>query len=315
LHPLTRSADLLLGIGLPGRDAYEFPESPKRFPDGGQVRVEIPSVEGPAAMGAVLRAASEVGLRVHRVSQGSGIWMLDDSEIEAMVALGAESDIEVSLFVGPRAGWDIGRQTVSASGASIGASLRGADQLAYGTDEVLRACDLGIRSVLVADVGQLMVLGRFKREGVLPADLQLKVSALLPVCNPATAVVMAELGATSLNLPVDLPVPAIAAIRAAVDVPLDVYVEAADEFGGGMRHYDIPDLVRTASPVYLKFTLRNAPNTYPSGRHLETLVQSLGAERVRRAKLGMDLLRRYATDVVVSSTSVATPVGVGQIMV
>jgi hypothetical protein len=114
---------------------------------------------------------------------------------------------------------------------------------------------------------------------------------------------MAELGATSLNLPVDLPVPAIAAIRAAVDIPLDVYVESADDFGGSVRHYDIPDLARTASPIYLKFTVRNAPNTYPSGRHLDSLVRSLAAERVRRARLGLDLLRRYAPDTIVSETS------------
>jgi hypothetical protein len=300
---LTRSGPLLRELALPAHDAYDLPSSPKRFLDGGHVRVEIPSVEGPAAMVTVINEAAVQGLRVHRVSQGSGIWMLADGEIETMVALGAEADIEVSLFVGPRASWDTGRQTASSAGASIGASLRGADQLAYGTDEVIRACDLGLRSVLVADLGHLMVLGRLKRTGALPADLQLKVSALMPVANPATAVVMEQLGATSLNLPVDLPVPAIAAIRAAVDIPVDVYIEAADDFGGSVRQYDIPALARVACPIYLKFTVRNAPNTYPSGRHLEGMVQLLSAERVRRAKLGMDVLARYAPEILVSETS------------
>ncbi|MDO8213166.1 U32 family peptidase [Conexibacter sp. CPCC 206217] len=304
---MTKSELLLAGLGLPGRDVGDLAPSGKRFPDAAQVRVEIPSVEGPAAMASVIAAAAESGTPIHRVSQGSGIWMLDDAEIQEMLSIGAASGVEVCLFVGPRAGWDIGRQTLSSSGAAIGASLRGADQLAYGMEDVIRACELGLRSVLVADLGQLMVLGRLKREGGLPADLQLKVSVSLAIGNPATARVMEDLGATSLNLPVDLPVAAIATIRQAVDVPLDIYIEAPDDFGGGMRYHDIPDLARTASPLYLKFAVRNAAHTYPSGGHLDSLVRSLSIERVRRAALGIALLRRQAPDVIVSGDASSVP--------
>jgi hypothetical protein len=297
---MYRSAEHLASLGLPGGDAHGLPPTPKRFPDGAQYRVEIPSVEGPAAMRVVLDEAERRGVPIHRVSQGSGIWMLTDEEIGEMVGLGARHGVEVVLFVGPRASWDVGRQVTASSGGVLGASLRGADGLAAGTDDVLHACELGVRGVLVADLGQLMVLGRLKASGVLPADLQLKVSVSLPVANPATARVLEELGATSLNLPVDLPVAAIAAIRAAVDVPLDVYVEAADDFGGGMRHYEVAQLVSCGAPIYLKYTVRNAPNTYPSGAHLQAMVEALSAERVRRAALGLGLLRRYFPDAVVS---------------
>jgi hypothetical protein len=290
---MYRSAEHLEALGLPGGDLHALPATDKRFPDGSAFRVEIPSVEGPAAMRVVLAEAARLDVPIHRVSQGSGVWMLDDDEIREMVSLGAEHDVEVILFVGPRAAWDTGRQVTASSGAVVGASLRGADALAAGTDDVLRACELGLRGVLVADVGQLMVLGRLKAAGVLPEDLQLKVSVSLPVGNPATARLMEDLGATSLNLPVDLSVASIAAIRRAVDVPLDVYVEAADDFGGGMRHYEAPYLVRCGAPIYLKYTVRNAPNTYPSGAHLQGLVETLSAERVRRAALGLALLRRY----------------------
>ena len=37
-------------LGLPAGDAFDLPTSGKRFEDGGQYRVEIPSVEGPAAL-------------------------------------------------------------------------------------------------------------------------------------------------------------------------------------------------------------------------------------------------------------------------
>ena len=58
--------------------------------------------------------------------------------------------------------------------------------------------------------------------------------------------------------------------------------------------------MRVAAPVYLKFGLRNAPNIYPSGTHLESTAVSLTRERLRRAKLGLDLLHRLDPDTVMS---------------
>src|SRR4029453_916256 len=71
----------LAGLGLPDRDLGELPTSPKRFADGAQFRVEIPSVEGPGPFRAVVEAAGERDLRVHRISQGSGMLLLTDHEI------------------------------------------------------------------------------------------------------------------------------------------------------------------------------------------------------------------------------------------
>jgi Peptidase family U32 len=283
----------LAGLGLPDRDLGELPTSPKRFADGAQFRVEIPSVEGPGPFRAVVEAAGERDLRVHRISQGSGMLLLTDDEIREMVALGRDRGIEVCLFVGPRAAWDVGVQVTAPSGRVVAGSLRGADQLAYGVEDVLRGCRLGVRSILVADTGQLWVLGRMKRAGDLPADLEIKVSISLPVTNPATARLLEELGATTLNLPVDLSLAQIAAIRRAVELPLDVYVEGADDFGGPVRYYEIPELVRAAAPVHLKFTVRNAPGLYPSGEHLAGLAVASARERVRRAAIGIALLRRH----------------------
>jgi hypothetical protein len=301
---MKSTATILNNLNLPARDAYHLPASRKRFADGGQYRVEIPSCEGPRAMEVVIAAGRESGVTIHRVSQGSGAMMQTDDEVRQMVALGQEHGIEVCLFVGPRANWDVGVQAVTASGRVVGASLRGADQLGYGIDDVRRAADLGIRSVLVADLGQLLVLGRMKAAGDLPADFVLKISVTLAAGNPATARVLEDLGATSINLPVDLSLPQIAAIRQAVDAAIDFYVEAPDDLGGTVRHYEISELVRVAAPVYLKFGLRNAPGIYPSGLHLEATVLALSRERVRRAVIGLGLLRRYAPDAVASPLAV-----------
>jgi hypothetical protein len=286
----------LAGLGLPDRDLGELPTSGKRFADGGQYRVEIPSVEGPEPFRAVVDAAKDHELRVHRISQGSGMMLLTDGDIRDMVALGREHGIEVCLFVGPRAAWDIGVQATAPAGRVAAGSLRGADQLAYGVEDVLRGCRLGARSILVADTGQLWVLGRMKRAGDLPGDLEIKVSISLPVTNPATARLLEELGATTLNLPVDLSLAQIAAIRRAVDLPLDVYVEGADDFGGVVRYYEVPELVRVAAPIHLKFTVRNASGIYPSGEHLAGLAVASARERVRRAAIGMAMLRRHYPD-------------------
>jgi hypothetical protein len=288
---MPNARSILAGCRLPERDAHDLPDSVKRFADGGQYRVEIPSVEGPRAMEAVVAAATEHRVGIHRISQGSGIMLLTDDEIAAMLALGRAHAIEVCLFVGPRATWDTGVQAASLNGRVLACSLRGAA--------------LGLRSVLVGDVGHLMVLGRMKAKGDLPSDFILKTSVTLPAANPATARVMEDLGATSINLPVDLSLAQIAAVRQAIDAAIDFYVESPDDFGGAVRHYEIPELVRVAAPIYLKFGLRNSPGLYPSGQHLEGTVLALSRERVRRAALGLGILARYAPGAVPSPLAVS----------
>jgi len=298
---MTKSRSVLSRYKLPSRDSYDLPTSSKRFVDGGQYRIEIPSTEGPRAMDAVMQAAAQHQVRVHRISQGSGIMLQTDDEIREMVALGRTNNVEVCLFVGPRASWDVGVQAASSAGRVLGASLRGADQLAFGIEDVLYGLALGIKSILVGDIGHLAVLGRMKKDGDLPPDFVLKTSVTLAAANPAAGRVFEDLGATSLNLPVDLTLPQIAAIRQAVDIPIDFYVESPDDFGGAVRHYEIPELVRVAAPIYLKFGLRNHGPLYPAGQHLENTVLALCRERVRRAALGLNILRRYAPDAVASA--------------
>lgn len=305
---MSSSRQLLAGLGLPAADAHDLPDSPKRFADGGQWRLEIPSTEGPESLRAVIDAAAGHGLRVHRVSQGSGIMLQTDAEIVELVELGRAHDIEVSLFVGPRASWDVGAQATTSSGGLVGMSLRGADQLGYALDDVVRGCELGLRSVLVSDLGQLAVLGRLRDAGDLPADLVLKVSVSLPAANPASARLLEDLGATTINLPVDLTLAQLGAIRAAVDVPLDLYIETTDDFGGLLRYHEIPEIVRVAAPVYLKFAVRNSPGLYPSGEHLREVALATARERVRRAAIGLALLERNAPGAVMStSTSYPAP--------
>ena len=288
-----KAHELLAGLGLPETDLYGLPDSGKRFPDGARYRVEIPSVEGPRVLEAVLDEAERREVGLHRVSQGSGVMLLTDAEILEMCAMAREAGLELSLFVGPRASWETGAASVSSAGKVLGAQHRGQDQLAYALEDVLRGVSLGLRGVLVADAGLLWVLRDLKEKGELPEDLVVKVSVQLSAANAAAVKAMEGLGAGTYNTPTDLSLAQLAAIRAVTDLPLDVYVEAPDDFGGFVRHYEIPDLVRVASPVFVKFGLRNAPNIYPSGTHLEATAVALGRERVRRAEIGLSMLDRY----------------------
>ena len=97
---MARSATrrFLASIGLPDHDLSELPDSPKRFPDGAHYRVEIPSTEGPRAFEAVLEEAERRAVPVVRVSQGSGVFMHTDEELDDMARLGATAGVEVSLY-------------------------------------------------------------------------------------------------------------------------------------------------------------------------------------------------------------------------
>jgi hypothetical protein len=295
----------LESLGLPAGDAHDLPDSEKRFPDGAHYRVEIPSVEGPAALQAVIEEAERQKVTIQRVSQGSGIMLLTDEEIREMGRLGREAQMEVSLFVGPRAAWDTGAQITASAGKNLGARLRGMEQVVFAVEDIRRACALGIRSVLLADEGLLWLVNEMKKAGELPANLVVKVSVLMGAANPISVRWMEQLGAGTYNIPTDLSLPQISAMRQAAGLPFDIYVEAPDDFGGFVRYYETPEMVRVGAPVYVKLGLRNSPNIYPSGVHLQATAVALARERVHRAAIAVEILQRYYPEAIASAVGAA----------
>ena len=304
----------LSSIGLPPGDPSPPPDSTVRFPDGAAFRIEIPSTEGPRCFEAVLEEAARLDVPVCRVSQGSGTLMLTDAELDEMASIGARTGVEVSLFAQPIAAWTPSAAARTEGGAGVGSAIRGTDGLVHALEDVRRAAAHGIRSVLLTDVGLLAAFSEARRAGLLPRDMQAKISVTYPIANPSTARVLVGLGADTLNLVTDLTVAQIAAVRAAVDAPIDLYVEAPDDQGGFVRYPELPELIRVAAPIYVKLGLRNAPNIYPSGGHLEATAIALGRERVRRARLAIELLERAGVPIETSvpgAAGLAVPVPVG----
>lgn len=291
---MHQTREFLRSQGLPADDSPAT--STKRFPDGAQYRVEIPSTEGPEVLDAVLAEADARQVLVHRISQGSGGMLLTDDELRAMATTAAARSVELSLFARPVAGWDTSPMATASAGGPVAAQARGTEQLVHVLEDIRRTADAGIRSVLITDLGVLKVASAMRAAGDLPTDMQFKISVQMGLANPASVRIAEDLGADTYNVPTDLSIGQLAAIRAATDLPLDIYVEAPDDMGGFVRHFEIAEIVRVAAPVYVKFGLRNAPNIYPSGTHLTPTAVALGRERVRRAQIGLDMLRRYAPD-------------------
>lgn len=293
---MKETREFLESLGYPSSDPGELPTSTKTFPDGAQYRIELPSVEGPEALKATLAEIDRLGLTIHRISQGSGIMLQTDEEIKEMCELTAERGIELSLFVGPRGTWDISAGPLTAGGKSQALRHEGANQLVYAMEDLKRGAALGLRGALVADEGLLLLTKEMKKQGQLPEDFVVKVSVQMGSANPVSVKLMQDIGADTYNVPTGLTLSKLAAIRQAIDIPIDMYVEVPDNFGGFLRYYEIPEIIRVLAPVYIKFGLRNHPDVYPSGKQWESTNISLTQERVRRASLGIQMIERYCPD-------------------
>ena len=292
-------ADVLAASGVTAEPAA--PASQARFPDGAHYRIEIPSCEGPEVLRAVVAEATARSVTVNRVSQGSGAMLHTEAELAEMARIAADHGIEVSLFVGPREEWDIGRAAASADGGGLTGQLRGTRQLRYAVDDILRAAGQGIRGFLIADPGLLELVSGLQRAGQLPEAIVWKVSAVVAPSNPLAFRVMERLGASTINVPSDLTLGQIAEMRSVSTLPIDLYVETPDAMGGVVRGHEAADLITVAAPMYVKFGLRNSRPLYPSGLHLTGDAVAIAREKVRRAQIAMEWIARSELELIQSA--------------
>lgn len=249
---MKETRDFLKKLGLPGGDAYDLPTSPKRFTDGAQYRFEVPGIQGPKVMKALLETLDDYGIWIHRVTQTRGIMMLTDEEISSMVSLAEKWQVELILAIGPRATYDTSASVHTPEGQRMGYRLRGQEQIVRAIEDVKRAARLGCRSFLVYDEGCLWILNKFREAGQIPKDCKFKVSAHTGHGNPCSAKLLEEIGANTINPVRDIQLQMLAAIRQAIDAPIDIHTENPASSGGFIRHYEVPEMIRVAAPVYLK---------------------------------------------------------------
>jgi hypothetical protein len=293
-------------------DIHSHKDTLKRFPDGAQYRIEIPSTEGLESMKSVVEEAKKYNVTVHRVSQGSGIHMMPKWEMLEMLRIGRDEGMEVCLFVTPRNAWDISAVARTDAGRNAVSGHRGMDQLIFALEDVMRGCDYGLRSILTNDWGLLWAIDEMKKQNKLPSNLVQKISVQMGPSNALTASLLERTGAGTINPPTDLTVPQLASIREATDIPLDIYVESPDNFGGFLRHYEVPQMIKSCSPVYVKLGLKKHNDIYPSGGHLESYVCSLSRERIRRARIVLDLMDEDAPELIMSESG-ASDLGIPEL--
>jgi len=281
-------------IGLPGRDLYSLPTSPKRFPDGCHWRVEISGVERPSTLKALIEEAKQRDVPIHRlIAVVMGSTLLARDELKEFASLAADAEMEVILTPGPRAAWDVGRQIVTPEGALSGMRFRGADQLGYVIADIKRSIELGFRGFLVIDEGLLWALNELRKLGEIPKDVKFKVSVFAGHANPAGAKVLESLGADTFNPVADLGLPQLAAIRAAVNIPIDIHVYLLDSFGGFNRFYECPEFTRITAPCYFK--IEQGPSVaamYKPWAAPESLAFAT-REKVKYAEIIRELVQRH----------------------
>ena len=242
--------EFLKKIGI--EETYDDFQSDKIFKDGGQYRFEVPGIQSPKTMYALLKESFKNNIFIHRVTQTKGIMMLTDEEIKEMVDMAINYGCELFLAVGPRATYDTSATVHTKEGSRIGYRLRGYDNLVYAIEDVKRACRLGVRGILLYDEGLLWTLNKMRKVGEIPLNVHFKLSAHAGHSNPASAKLLESIGLNSLNPVRDLQIPMIASIRNAIDIPIDLHTENPKSTGGFIRHYEVPDFIKVASPVYLK---------------------------------------------------------------
>jgi hypothetical protein len=249
---MKETRDYLSSIGLPSGDAYALNASSKRFNDGAQYRFEVPGIQGPAAMESLLEAVSTLNITIHRVTQTKGIMLLTDEEILSMVDLAKDAQVELVLAIGPRATYDTSASVLTSEGQRMGYRLRGQEQVVRAVEEVRRAIALGCESFLLYDEGLLWLLNQARDSGFISSFSKFKMSAHCGHGNPCSAKMLELSGANSLNPVRDIQLQMLAAIRKSIAIPLDVHTENPASSGGFIRHYEVPDMIKIASPIYLK---------------------------------------------------------------
>lgn len=276
----------------------------KRFNDGAQYRFEVPGIQNPKAMKALLDEALKNNIILHRVTQTKGIMLLTDSEIEEMVDLAKKHEVELFLAVGPRATYDTSASVQTKEGSRMGYRIRGYNNLVYAIEDVLRAINLGVRGILLYDEGLLWVLNNMRKDGEIPKNVKFKISAHTGHGNPGSFKLLEENGANSVNPVRDLQIEMIAAIRQAVYISLDLHTENPKSSGGFIRHYEVPDFIRVASPVYLKTGGSVAKN------HNYDTTPTEAIARVKQVVLVKSMIDKYYPDAIASkkgSSDLAIP--------
>ncbi|MFQ6074340.1 MAG: hypothetical protein ACE5KC_03880, partial [Candidatus Bathyarchaeia archaeon] len=250
-------------------------------------------VERPSTLEALIDEMEKRDVPVHRlISMVMGATLLSDDEMERFARMAKDAKLEVIVTPGPRTLWDLGGQIRTPEGAVSGIRFRGSDNLAYVIADIKRAINFGFRGFLVVDEGLLWLLSEMRKAGDIPRDVVFKVSIFAGHANPAGAKVLEMLGADTFNPVADLPLPMLAALRKAVDIPIDVHVYLFDSFGGFNRIWETPEITRVAAPCYYKIEPGTSVGSLYKPWVSPDLLAFMAREKVKTAEMIISLVEK-----------------------
>jgi hypothetical protein len=285
--------------GIPGRDLSDLPASGTTFPDKAHWRIEISGVERPSTMEAMIDEAAKRSIPIHRaVVTVAGSTLRDFSELKAIAEMGRQEQIEVITTVGPRKSWDVGARAPGfKEGGMVGMRLRGSDNICYWFADMMRNLEAGLRGFLVLDEGILFLADKMREEGLIPKETVFKWSAFGGYCNPAGFRVIERLGANSANPTSDVSLPILAAIRKAVNIPIDIYMFITDAEGGMYRIYEAPQVAKVTSPCYFKIEPGTAQADIYKPWVEEKWHSQFIREKVREAEIFVEIMEKHAPEI------------------
>jgi hypothetical protein len=291
---IENTRKFLKNINMPSGDDMQLLPSGKKFKDGADFRIEVPTINSFTAAHDLLQMADKSNITINRITETYGIFRHAKNEIVDWVALTKDYGCELMMSHGPRATYDTSATAQSLQGQRIGYRLRGQEQIIRAIEDIKRGIDYGVRNFLIYDEGLLFLLNEMRKSDQLPNEVQFKVSAHCGCSNPLSAKVFESLGANSLNPVRDLQLPMLAAIRQAIDIPLDCHTDNPKASGGFIRTYEVPDIVKIAAPVYLK-----SGNSALS-EHGIVISKSHIEQMIRQILVVLEMIERYSPSAIQS---------------
>jgi hypothetical protein len=293
----------LAQLGLATRDNYELPASTGTFADGGHFRIEIAGVERLSALETMLAESERLQVPVHRIiATVGGATFLTQGELHAFAQLAREQRIEVIMTLGPRRGWDTGRQIATSEGIVSGMRLRGLDSVRHWLRDLDRCLEAGFRGFLVPDEGLLWLVNELRAKSVLPPETIFKLSVFAGHANPAGARLAQQLGANSFNPLADLTLPMLSSIRAAISIPMDIYLCLVNAMGGFVRFYEAAEIARLCAPCYFKIEPGPSEEAIYAPWNTPEYHDAQIRERMRNAAVVLELIEREGAAVSCSPT-------------
>ena len=255
-----------------------LPPSSARFPDGADFSIEIPSVEGPAVLAAVVRESSQRGVVVNRVSQGSGAIWCSEPSWARWPRWAPTHGLEISLFVGPREEWGIGSQAQADDGHLRTAADRGITAAPAARS---KTCCAPWTAASAGSWSPTPAAERPGRDAEGRRDRTRRVEGLghARPRQPGQPGPSGQAQGRPSTMPADMTLAPLAEMRAATDVRSTCTSKAPSAMGWGGPRHEAADLVAVACAPVRGVRLRIPEPLYPAGLHLEAEAVLIGTGR------------------------------------